>query len=114
MKYDALFVIERFSLPTEPAELQEYLKGLEGRVLDGFIFDDTKLDGNHPFPQCHYIFTSNLQEVISEDDKHYLVTRNTTYLLIGCAGGHNAANRVYTAYKDTLRGPVSLTGDPVV
>lgn len=108
-KHDALLVLECFHLPHE-----DDMYHLVGRVLDGFIFDDTKQEGNHPFPQCHYIYTSNLQQVIVEDGKTYLVTRNTTYLLIGCSVSHQGAKEVYEGYKNWVeRGPVSITGDPV-
>lgn len=108
-KADALLVLRCHQLPHA-----DDLPELVGHVLDGFIFDDTKFEGNHPFPQCHYIYTSNLQEVVVEDGKTFLITRNTTYQLIGCGVGHQAAHDVYEGYKNWVeRGPVSITGDPV-
>lgn len=108
-KADALLVLRCIRLP-EPDDLPL----LVDKVLDGFVFDDTKLEGNHPFPQCHYIYTSNLQEVVVEEGKTFLITRNTTYQLIGCSVCHQSAFEVYEGYKNWVeRGPVSITGDPV-
>ncbi len=109
MKHDALLVLEFFRLPHA-----DDMYHLVGRVMEGFIFEDTKLDGNHPFPQCHYINTSNLKQVVRENGETYLVTRNTTYLMIGCATSHKGAFEMYENYKKLSKPRVvSLTGDPV-
>lgn len=106
--HDALLVLACFSPPNDMAQLV-------GDILSGHVFEDAKDTGNHPFPDCLYIHTSPLQEVVEEDGKVYFITQNTTYLYIGFAVGHAEAWQAYQSYVDTnRRGPVSLTGDPVI
>lgn len=104
--HDALFVLYCFRPPEEMEEVV-------GGILSGWVFSDTKQEGRHPFSDGKYIETSRVMEVVSEDDKLYIITRNTTYLYIGAARSPENAYNVFSQHEGTLRGPVSLTGDPV-
>lgn len=103
MKYDAILVIHCFQPPKSPAEVV-------GMPLSGWAYEDTKTDGNHPFPNGQFFTTTTVQEVVSEGGLHYVVTKNTTYLIAGTARNPEDAQLAYMAmYKPR----VSLTGDPV-
>lgn len=49
----------------------------------GKITKDSSTSGNHPFVDGTEIRTSPIEDIVTEDEKQYLVTRNTVYEISG-------------------------------
>jgi len=49
----------------------------------GNIKDDTSSVGDRPFPDGTQIRTSPIEDIVTEDGKQYLVTRNSVYEISG-------------------------------
>ncbi len=90
--YDALFVLYCFRPPEDMEEIV-------GAMLSGWVYKDSKQGDNHPFADGKFLDISRVQEVVSEGDKIFIVTRNTTYLFIGTARAPDAAHEVYMESK---------------
>lgn len=78
MNYDAKIVVHIFTPPEDAHDLL-------GCQLFGWVFEDTKQGGNHPFRDGQYVNTTTVQSVLKEKDAVYLMTKNTTYLCVGFA-----------------------------
>ncbi len=104
--YDALFVLYCFRPPEEMEEVV-------GAILSGWVYQDSKQGDNHPFADGKFLDISRVQEVVSEGEKVFIITRNTTYLFIGTARAPDAAHEVYMESK-LFKGlsPYELFVDP--
>ena len=94
--YDAKFILH--------GKAPEDLSELIGGNISGWIFEDKKQEGNHPFKNGQYFHTTTVQEVLySGAGEAVIVTRNTRYLYRGYA----------LSQEKAYSGMISLTGDPV-
>lgn len=54
-----------------------------GAWLEGRIYNDTHTHGNHPFRDGTPITTTNVSDEVLEAGNTYMITRNTTYKMVG-------------------------------
>ncbi|XAO54281.1 hypothetical protein [Yersinia phage vB_YenM_P778] len=64
------------------AELAEVSHDGVGSVAWGKIFNDTKTENNHPFPDGALVHTSRIREIKAVDGETFIITMNTTYKVI--------------------------------
>ena len=54
-----------------------------GSWLEGRIYNDTHTHGNHPFRDGVTVTTTAVMDEILNEGNTYMVTRNTTYKIVG-------------------------------
>lgn len=57
----------------------------DGSWLEGRIYNDTHTHGNHPFRDGVLVNTTNVIDEVLQDGDVFMVTRNTTYKIVGKA-----------------------------